>query len=203
MPIPINVGDIIEIRLMGKLHAQVVECTFHYEADTAAADWLPQAAAAAGDFETNVWGPLRAGLSNELMDVYFEIQIISPLRYRKDTLTPIARTGSVASNSLPSGVSIVVRRQGDIAKRWGQGRIYIPGLPQSSENDSQLAAAWVAANEAPYVTAMLRQLAAGGGALWKPRIFNLKVPARKTEVTRAVLDKVIRYQRRREIGVGV
>lgn len=197
-------NSIIEFRLTGILHQQQVMMTFHYTNRDAPIDPLGEELQLyCAHFEATVWAVIRARISNEFTEAAITAQMIQNTRYRSVVHLPAVRIGTLSASALPSGVAVVNRRQGDVASRSTQGRIYVPGLIAADENDSQLSAAaftlW-SDNVAPVLSDFIQ-----GAAMTPltPVVYHPGNPALYTPVTKTVTDKILRYQRRREVGVGV
>ncbi len=56
-----------------------------------------------------------------------------------------AIVGAIASEIVPSGAAVLVSHYTDTASRDGRGRTYLPGLPESSQNEGQFVEARFAA----------------------------------------------------------
>lgn len=199
----INTGAIVECQIIGRLHGQRTRNTFHYRygGTVAIPDGVAELTALLADFITTVASPMMALQSNEWEREATSIQVISPTRYR--AIFDIGGgSGGVQGESLPSGVSVVLRRQAIAAGRQYQGRIYVPGIPVSQELDSQLTAA--ARDLWQTFAAQLAVPLDGPGSLddFVP-VVHFGADANALDaVHQVVCDENLRYQRRREVGVG-
>lgn len=205
----IELGDLMHVSIRGRLHGQRVINTLWYYSlndipDTEEVDM-------AGIFATEwvqdhglLW---PVALSNELVDLTCRAQLIRPNGTTKPTRwvyqdVPLTQpVGSVVEQALPSSIAAVFRRRTARAGKEYRGRVYIPGIPVSYEDDSRLTQAGYDALTASVGVACLAQVLAGGGP-WRTCITDAPLHSRITEVTTGQLDDVLRIQRRREIGVG-
>lgn len=203
MAYPLAVGDIVEFRLIGRLHGQETVNVWHYRMTKAYVDGAATLNLLIGQFRGQVWnGALKPALSDEFTCTGIQAQRVYPTR-NVPLLQTVNETGVGGAQSQPSGVAMVVRRLTDLAGRAYRGRIYLPGLPAGAELDSQLAPAYVATHQANLeLTVTLGLNIAPDVGIALPVIWSAAVPARRTDVTRGVLDVILRYQRRREVGRG-
>lgn len=200
-------NSVLSVRLFCRLHGQVTINNWLYRnlqdiPDTSTTDPL-----FFNTWQSQIWqGYLQPALSNELNSATLHLQWIHPTRYIDFAATLSPATGGFIQTSMPSGVSMVVRRYSILAGRKNRGRIYLPGLYNSGENDSQIASAYYTANADNFAKAVYEQISFLDGATvytFQPILWNKATPAIKVDITNGYLDPIIRYQRRREIGVGV
>lgn len=201
--IPVAVDDIFEVRWTGFLHGQQVMNTFHYKVTSASAPTLTGTnfGELGEAFELAVSTPFLNLLSQELTGLAIQIQKIEPARYLAYTYYPDPAVGQVAGSALPSGVAVVIRRRAQEAGRYAQGRIYVPGLPVSAENDSQLTDL-AFANWSGIMQGMLTDLAIPDTVSLSPVLYNKQIGTALYDVQVVELDRNLRYQRRREVGRG-
>lgn len=197
------VNAVVEIQIVGRLHGQTTRTTFHYRYSGIASS--PDGATAIGDFLDNfdvqVGAKIRGLASNEWMHEYTTGQMINPTRYRA-VFDDIGQNGVVVSNSCPSGTAVVISRQGLIADRKWNGRIYLPAVPTSIEDNSMIDGG-AQGNYDPLLASMLVVLQGSVPAEQFTPIVGPKNPATALDdVLTTRLDPILRYQRRREIGVG-
>lgn len=199
----IDDGDCVELRMIGTLHGQQTITTFHYkvsgdhpDGEAAIGGWL-------NDVEAILWLTyIRPNLSEQLVDVYFEMQKILPTRYRSVRKIPANRTGGTAGLACPSGTAMVVKRVNDRSGRSYQGRIYLPAVPETARLDSKLTAAYIAGAAGLLEAAVQDTIPAGGGGDLQPVVYHPAGGIQDTLVLHGTLTDVLRYQRRREVGVG-
>jgi len=197
------VNACIEVQVVGSLHGQTTRTTFHYRYAGVAPS--PDGAAAIAAFLDNhnlqVGGPMRERASEEWTHLYTSGQMIFPTRYRA-VIDGINQDGVQAGQSLPSGVAIIVRRQGLLADRPWNGRIYLPGVPVAFEDDSSIKNA-ERANYDALLLGMKQQLQGSVIAeVFRPIVGPKPAPTGIDDVETTFLDVTLRYQRRRELGVG-
>lgn len=202
MAYPTLIDDIVEIRIQGYLNTQRVINTFHYKLTEGSIDGRVYLLAMLADFEMSVYTPWRNAISQDVNGLELVAQVVRSFRYRSVVVIPANQAGAVATPAEVSGAAAVVSRFGDLAVRNNQGRIFIPGIAKADTLDSQLTAAWLMANAAALDVAMVSGIVVGGGSpsipvIWSYRDYNNDVP-----ITTALVDPIIRYQRRREIGKG-
>lgn len=198
----INQNAITEIQILGRLHGQRTRNVFHYRyTGTTPLDGPTTIDALLEEFQVEILEGIRGLLSNEWMCEALSGQLVAPVRYRV-RFKVINQAGAVQQGSLPSTTCVVMRRTAILSGRKYQGRVYIPGIPTGSEQDSVLhpnvLVPWTDASIS------LKEPLSGGTAV-EPFVPNLRrtAPASALEdVELTGLDTVLRIQRRREVGVG-
>jgi len=198
------VGGIVKMQILGRLHGQRTRTTFNYmyQGDAAAADGATSIADALADLEAQILNPILQVTSEEWGCEFLVGQLVAPTRYRAVVLTSTA-AGAVAGSACPSAVAAVIRRFSDRSGHRFQGRVYLPGVPVSYEDDSQLAAG-VRASYDTIVDGMVTPLEGSDASEDYVPIVSTVAPVvlNADQVQGAVLDPTLRYQRRRELGVG-
>jgi hypothetical protein len=207
MPYAINTPALLELQVVGLLHAQTTRNVFHYaKADTTTiADGAAHLQAFSLAFTANLTAAMRGCASNEWSVQRVTYQWIKPTRYRQFEVQIFPNAGTVVQNSLPSGASICLskttRRSG---VKW-RGRTYLAGIPATFEDDSKVAAAAAA----PLATLMtlLSGVQTINGVPMYPWVNKDAPTGQTTDTEDHTIDSVIyrpplRYQRRREVGVG-
>lgn len=203
--VPVELDDKFEIRLRGQLHGQTTITTFRYFVNDVPAGDQMDLETVSTQFKSAILEPLLVLTASEMNYVTVEVQKIAPVRLISYVDAITGTTGEVAGGSLPSGVAWVFRRKLLAAGRFAQGRIYIPGVPVSSEEDSRIKTA-IFTGEAvsDLKDGMLADLVLGDGSL-RPALI---VPGpdntweNRGNLFDIVPDQILRYQRRREVGVG-
>lgn len=203
--IPVAEGDILEARIEATLDGQQLITVFHYIV----------AATPGGLWDDTVWDNLLTAFdgqvssniafaqSEEVINRYNVLQKIRSDRYIAVRALAGEQSGGQVGQSAPSGVALVVRRKGILAARNNFGRVYVGGLPQDQLDGSRAEPAYLAAVSAGLITAVTDTLDDGNGRQLAPVIFNPTVGlADVTPIQYAEVDPVLRYQRRRELGVG-
>lgn len=206
------VNDWIEVNLVGRYHSQTCITTHHYKFvskdDEAGALTLEDIGDQfIIDFWTGAFPNYRTAMSVNYALTAVTAQVVSPVRSIMWPTAPPAGSaaGGTAGSSLPSGVAAVLRRRGNIGDRHNYGRVYVPGLPVSYVVDSKLTQLAKDALQ-PVVDLITRDQTVPmnvGTALLRPYVFNKLVPNNSRVVTHGMVDDVVRYQRRREVGVGI
>jgi hypothetical protein len=204
MPYTLPINSIAQVNMEYTLNGETCINTFHYRLIVGVSvNGALELLSLANVFDGGVWtAALSPIMSVDAMDMHITAQAIFSTRYRKQDLTSITPAGSVIGASAPSGVSVVVRRQGDLADRHNQGRIDVAGIPLSSILESELTPARLAVWQGA-LGGLLNQNLDDGTFTWEPTIFSLRAPASQAQVQTVTVDPVLRYQRRREIGKGV
>jgi hypothetical protein len=204
MAVPYAAGSIFQVQLSHTLDAQMVMTTYHYRVTAGGADAQVAQNRLGSVFETGVWAVLRAGLSVELGGTRIRTQIVHPVRIVHDVRVPLNQAGVITGDCLPSGVAVVIRKRTEIAGRSHRGRVFLPGIPASGVDLSSLTTAYMTAHSTNLPAAIVATLNGFGGEEWRPVIWSKTPdPLLFDFVTTAQMDGVIRYQRRREVGVGV
>lgn len=120
---------------------------------------------------------------------------------------PTAVGGLRVPPTLPLQVTAVVRKRSSFAKRWGMGRVFIPGLPQSDvTNNVVVANTPLDISLADLANYMPVQLT-GALYLWKPVLVrssgqDVDGGPITTSIVAGAYDTITRSQRRRQTGVG-
>lgn len=203
--IPSAIEDIWELRLVGSLHGQTTINTWHYA--TVAAEVANLSAAnlqsVAETFNDGVLDVLAALTSEEQSYDLIQLQKIAPTRYIVYQAVPGATAGQVVGNSLPSAVSVVTKRQTIFAGTAGRGRCYFSGIPQGSEQDSELNAAAAAQWQTFASGVFVGSISVPGVITLAPIIWGKEFQTNNGLVVVGSADSVLRYQRRREVGRGI
>lgn len=205
-------NDWVEVNLVGRYHGQVCITTHLYlHSGESQAGMTLDLEQVADEFLLVFWTDPAPRYRDKLSSAYtltaVTAQIISPVRSILWPAAPQAADapGLVAGASLPSGVAAVVRRRGNIGDRHNYGRVYLPGLSVTYVLDSQLTQLGKDALQVVADAMATDQLVpgTGGNAIFQPHILNkANIPASRI-VTHGQVDPIVRYQRRREVGVGI
>lgn len=204
MPYPVLAGSIAALRIQGTLDGQTVMCTWHYQCITNTVDGAGSMASALTDFEQQVWVRIRPGVSIDLEEVILIGQYVHTTRRPAVGRLPAGRKGLVNSDACTSGTAIVVRRMSEQVGPSHRGRVYIPAPAFADTEASEMGAAWMAGNAGSYAVAMYASLTVDAVPdAWKATLWNPALPLGFTLLTGGIVDPILRYQRRREIGVGI
>lgn len=194
----LQVGDIIVAVMKGKLFNQSVQSTFHYRSTAVDGTYTLK------NFLT--------GLNATLLDNYVKCvsrdwtgdvlygRILAPVKSRGEETSLGAASGDIAEDSLPPSVAAVIGRYTLVPGPGGRGRIFLPAIPQSWNDAGLLSVAGVTAmtDLQQFMAESITPLAGNTfePVLWKRP--NLALPLTDTKIQR-----VLRSQRRREVGVGI
>jgi hypothetical protein len=121
-------------------------------------------------------------------------------------------SGIAVGDSLPMQDAMTVLKKTGYGERWGQGRVYVPGIPESQAEAGYLIPTGVTSLQ-PFANWLSFALQCNDGVYTTnlvPVIFSparviddVTHPKRITQVTRTVLsDNIIKTQRRRRPGKG-
>lgn len=194
----LQVGDIMVAVMKGRLFGQSVQSTFHYRATAVDGSYTLK------NFIT--------GLSATLLDNYVKAvsrdwtgdvlygRILAPVKSRGEEITLGAASGDVLEDALPPTTCAVIGRYTLVPGPGGRGRIFLPAIPESWNDAGILSVAGVTAltDLQQFMAESITPLAGNTfePVLWKRP--NLALPITDTKTQR-----VLRVQRRREIGVGI
>jgi len=202
MAYSIPAGSVLEIRLRATLFGQVVINTFHYRNEVTYGDGRQAAIDAATDFEAVVWSAIHPALSDKVLNVRIDAQWIYPVRYRVETSTPGQDTGSNVGSTTQTGTAAVVKRHGEQANRQNQGRIYLYGVPINYQGDGVWSTAFITGPGVDLVDAVKATIQTDLSSPLYPVLWSPAAPTTTFRIVGGAINSVIRYQRRREVGVG-
>jgi hypothetical protein len=200
------VGMKFEVRLYTLFANQVYENVFHY--GLASVTGTPSVKNVATDLVNALTGDgdliteMRALIPSNMLMQKIEIQVVAPLRLRKDTfaynlngLGPTTQTGNLAG---------VVTKQGDIANKHNIGSLHIPisTAAATSANGVLSEAALEAISLVAVQVPLVVNLAGLVSASMQPVISNGKLSTEVSPITAAVPQTQVRVMRRRTVGLG-
>lgn len=214
MPVPvIEVGDQVEVQLLYTLDAQTCINTFHYRCSAKTGTEPFFQASLPPQMVDYLWtsDATNQGIdelvSQDLRLVAVTAQVLRPVRLVKSVSFVGNLPGLVTDIANPSGVSAVIRRQGGQANRQNYGRIYLPGIPQTFVTESILTttAYGLYQNFATRLSATFSKIdpTTAAGISLTPIVAIKPTITESHDVAIGTVDQVIRYQRRREVGVGL
>lgn len=196
---------LIEVQWLGRLDGQRVRNVWHFvfKEGTDETNGRTAAEALIADIMARWGADLLDVLSSDYTLEFVTAQWILPDRFRmfiQDVNTP----GSEAGGALPGGCSIVVSKYADFAGRAYQGRTYLAGIPNTAEEDGLIKEEyldplqvivdkWKEPHSTPTNTGKYFMTVEGLEEYTGSQDFF---------VTNIVAREVLRYQRRREVGVG-
>jgi len=195
-------GSVLEIRLRATFNSQQVMNVFHYRNADTCPDGAASAAQVATQFNLSVWSILQPVLTEALLSVKIDAQWVHPIRYRVVTQDADPAAGAAAGGSLPTGVATVIRRFGEQANRHNQGRIFVFGVPLTKVSGSQLTQTFLDDNKVLFENISVTSLQDDNAVQFEPCLWSSATPTERIPVVGGFLDPVVRYQRRRELGVG-
>lgn len=211
-------NDVVQVNMVCRVDGQLCMNTFHYWVDPTASPGTAQTVAQAlTAWETKVWQESVAGARDGMTSLMFNNAenaiatgqiIVGPGSRSRLELYVLSPDGGTypTGNETTSGVSAVCKRTGAMAGRKFQGRIYLPAVPAAACNASLLTDAymtffrlWATRQDTPLT------LGAGGTlvTLRSCLITGLTAPAPGQIDLQYDPTNVVRYQRRREVGVGI
>jgi hypothetical protein len=207
----IGLNDILEVRISGTLHGQTWIETFRFKCVTvSAAGATATVSQCLSPLVAKLWDNgtatgMRYMQSEQVQDVEMTGQKIAPTRYVQRFATLPSTVGAVAGNANPSGVAVVIQKRSALAGRKYRGRWFIPGLPLSWSDQSQikednLADISLATGQWNVNTTVT---GTGGTITLAPYIYNPRAAANAQPIVVTAIDIDLRYQRRREVGRGV
>lgn len=195
------VGDIFRVGIVQTLHAQTVVNILHYRQTVDDGGAPSNAAKLASSIIATIVPAMKAVQSSELVHDWVTCQKIWPL---PPNLTHIdvggAGAAGVAIDSLPTSVAVVITKLTNFAGPKYRGRMYVAGLPEEHEADSQLAPGQVANWET--LGTLLDDNLSNTGDSWSPVIWH-RDSSTWDVVTSHLVRPRLRNQRRRQIGVGI
>lgn len=202
---PLQHNDLVEIQIVGRLDGQRTRNVFHYRfnPEVTEDDGIAGLTAALGDFETRVLEPLLAVSSNAWHVESCTIQKVASVRYRA-IQSLLAVSGDIEEDALPSGCSAVLSLYALDADRQSQGRKFFSGIPISQEANSILLEEYVLGIQT-VGDAMMTPLSTGDVETLYLTLTTPTSPHSVTpqwDVVQTVARNIVRYQRRREVGVG-
>lgn len=193
------VNDIYRVTIQGTLHGSVINSVLHYR--EGASGGTNGQAILAGLIDAEFAANVLSVLSNEFAYTGTLCQKAS------DTTPPLATlvstsagSGGVAQNSLPSGVSAVIKKKTALAGPRYRGRIFQAGIPATYELDSLVTGAGQAALLAAWANMIGPH---SSGAYSFTMCLYDKAAALVSLVTQVGMDTPLRQQRRRQVGRGV
>jgi len=123
-------------------------------------------------------------------------------------IPPAAEEGLIDSEPLPLQDSITILKKTGFGTRWGMGRLYFVGIPESHQTGGRIDGALGVLLNA-VASAMLSDLVVDDGVVqytWRPVVTNVPTTlfphVNDIEIT-VVSDGIIKSQRRRRPGKGI
>jgi hypothetical protein len=198
-----NAGDIVQVTVQMRMYQQIMLNTYHYRLTADVADGAASIDELLAVFDQSHVQEYCNFLSTAVTFGDIVGQKIWPIRYLPQLHTPVfGDQGLVDSEPVTTSVAAVIRRKSILASKSARGRVYIPGIPFTNTQESQLPLATMTAIE------LLADVFADvfpitGPSSFEPVIYNRSDPQASAPVILAQVDPILRNQRRRQIGVGV
>ena len=208
-----QVGDLIEFKLVYFVNEQTCMNIFHYTVGSrTAGSGGPTLLDVAKAIGLKLWDDATNGLAfcvtTDVVNIAYSAQIIKPARTVAAVADPITNTtGFRDSPTMPSGVSVVVQKKGILALRSNQGRNYVAGIASNDVSGSMLVplsltdVAFESFTAQPILS--INIIVGGVTLVLAPVLCPLPAGTPLVVVSLAGYDRTIRYQRRRELRVGV
>lgn len=197
-------GDIAQVTTVGMLHGQVCENVFHYKAvgTGVADDGNGDLIKLAEEFDLQVNQALEVFRSIEFGIDRIDVQRIHPVRNLRLPIPSAAPNGTNPNPAVPSSVTFNIKKLTDFAGRKFRGRAYFAGLARTLIVQSELLEETFDAIQLD-VAPELASLIVTTSVTWEPVLLHLGPPVTSTPITAAATDKILRNQRRRQVGVGI
>jgi len=222
MPVSVPVGTgVATVRIEYAVDSDVAFNVLHYQlksatvvstglpvaTDPLAQDCLPKLAESACIPFAEAWKPVS---SNEVSITGATSQKVFP----SDRSTPFHYTpatpfvGEVSSNTLPMQDCITLLKQTGYGQRWGIGRVFIPGIPESLADKGFVGATYLSDGSGmpANLKADVVYTVSGITYRWKPVVTNVPTTGvpRVLDVVEAIISNdTIKTQRRRRPGKGI
>jgi hypothetical protein len=193
------VNDIYQLTVKQRMHGQLVlNVLFYKETVSGSGDAAANLATA---FINTIMATWKTMQSNEISHEAVITQKVFP----QPPLVPHINTssagpGTVSQNALPTSMAAVLTKRTQFAGPKYRGRLYIAGIPVTYENDSQLSAAGEVA--AVQLAAVLDDQISNASYVFRPVVFHRKPLFTSDEINVVSIQRVLRNQRRRQIGRG-
>jgi len=206
------IGDHFRLAFSGGLAGQEIVNVWHYRQSTANTSGNSDVKSLALAFNVGIVPALRACVTVDFTYVMIESRSFPlppvPMVGHDEAL---ADSGDVAGASLPPSVAVVIRRRTAFLGRKYRGRLFLAGVDVAAVVDGQVTDAGTLANLAILGSKLSGPIvdAAVGSPTFTPEICTILFDEgtgiysyRATDVNGFTVDKVVRSQRRREIGRG-
>jgi hypothetical protein len=206
-----TIGDIYAVSVIFSQPGGTAQCNFGFECVTNVAGDAQANLGAA--FQTAMIKNTSGGLLNEVYSTTttsrLEVEDVKPgtLATYVRTYSPVAGS-AVSGESAPPQCAVVLSMRTALKGRSYRGRVYIPGLAETSQNAGQIASAGIAAYAAMATQLLAVFGPAGSNGDWRLAVISRYANKLKrlqpvaTQVTSITADQTIRTQRRRVLGVG-
>lgn len=192
------VGDLLELKVIGNLHGQLIVNVLHYIVSIDPA--IDPALSLATQFDAVAIGPWLNAASLEYNYARVEARRLLPLPVQDPVIVSTgAAPGSDANDSLPASVAATITKRSGIAGRANRGRVFFAGVPINAAVQSQLIGGYLATLQA--VATELEEPFLGDAGAILPCIFH-RALGTIILITSCLARSVLRNQRRRQWGKG-
>jgi hypothetical protein len=204
---PVVNSDVMTITAIGSLYGQTTLSVFHYviaDAPPGSVIGSPDYLQLGDQWKTAFWtGAWRIIASFEFNLIALRIQKVYPTRYLP-YLYIVEEQGENLEEATPSGCALIVRRQAELAEKSHRGRVYFPGVARSLTSEGR----WTIPSGDPSISTMMAGMLADLSTIelirLKPIIWSESSAGNTSRlVVGSAYDNIVRYQRRREVGVGI
>jgi hypothetical protein len=205
MAYPVPLSSVLEYVIRLTVDGQECMSVLHYQYDSGSS--IADGKAALTDFlnKMRVAGELndkyRGCIPDEVTDITYRAQWITPQRFRYTFLAVAPEAGLVAAPTMPSAVSVAITKQAEAANRHGQGTLHMPAVPQSFVTDSMVNGLGGLAY-LDLCTKLILPIVLTGGQLMNPVLFRRDDPVLSETIITAFPQATTRVNRRRTVGLG-
>ena len=194
------VGDVFQVTQIGVQHSQTILNVFHYRTTVAGTDTdiLSAVAAAFEVVTSNAW---QNTTSDEFEIIGYAVQKILPLPISNAFTRNVSRVGLIAGDSLPTSMAGVITKRTAFGGASNRGRTYVAGLPLSFEEQSTISNIGLTLLQALGDT-LDNPLVTTNGTTLEPVLLH-RDPMTVTPIKSTLARRILRNQRRRQVGRGV
>lgn len=207
------VNDVFRVAVVGSLHGQQIVSVFHYKQATNNVTANSDVKELALAWKADVMTPYVEAMSQDYTGLVIEARSMpiggAPMVGHDQTEAVV---GDVAQDALPPASAAVIRRITGFLGRKYRGRLFMPAVPVGWVSEGRITDAGGIAIYGSLANAMKAVIDSpnAGAPTFTPVIaaYEYTPPlvhptsVRSTVITGCTLDKIVRSQRRREIGVG-
>lgn len=199
MPPPaLALGDNIIGIVKGELFGQETQTTFHWKVSETDNGSTP--VDVAESMIDELLPDFLLIISEEWTSKSCYCRRVWPAPTRGFEVPTAGQTGAITAGSLPPSVAGVCSRFTNLPGPGGRGRIFVPGVPLSWHENGQLSNAGYSAYVG-FLPWLDLAWDPGEGTVYEPILY--KGAGVSFNIESASARKILRSQRRREIGVGV
>lgn len=202
MPVPVDAD--VQINLIGRFYGQVTVTTFFFQFTTGGP--LPDGAdplALASAFEASLGSSFIDAVTADWTGELIEVRDPRANPIWASGVAEVTLTGVLAAPACPPSVAAVITRKSALAGRRNRGRIYVPAVPQAWHEDGEISDAGLLILQAlaDDVATAIDVPGLGVVGTLSPRVWS-RTNQTSVAVVSCTAKRILRSQRRREIGVG-